>query len=163
MIALRLVRLIESHSDGLAKRLLTRYEQWAALSHDACKVPREEVERRAYEVYKHLTDWLLYKTDKEIEKTYLELGTRRARQGVPFAHFFWAIVTTREVLWEFLQEEGFADNPLDLMASFELLRLLEQFFDKALYYGTVGYHSAGPQVAERTPRETAADIAQFVP
>ncbi len=163
MIALRLVRLIESHSDDLAKRLLSRYERWVAISHEACNVPREEVEHRAYEVYKHLTDWLLYATDKEIEKSYTELGTRRAAQGVPFAHFFWAIVTTREVLWEFLQEEGFADNPLDLMGGFELLRLLEQFFDKALFYGTVGYHRTGAEVAERTPHAAVADVAHLVP
>ena len=154
MIALKLVRLIESHSDELAKRLLARFER-SSRTHDLCNVPRHELERRAYEVYRHLTDWLLYKTDKEIEKTYTELGMRRASQGVPFGHFFWAIVATREVLWEFLQEEGFAESPLDLMGGFELLRLLEQFFDKALYYATVGYHRSKAETAERAAKSMA--------
>jgi hypothetical protein len=139
----------------LAKRLLARFER-SGRTHDLCNVPRHELERRAYEVYRHLTDWLLYKTEKEIEKTYTELGMRRAVQGVPFGHFFWALVTTREVLWEFLQEEGFADNPLDLRGGFELLRLLEQFFDRALYYATVGYHRSRAETAERAGKSTAA-------
>ena len=105
-----------------------------------CNVPREELQHRTYEVYHNLTNWLLYKTEKEIEKTYTELGARRATQGVPFEQFFWAIVSTREVLWEFLQDEGVAENPLDMLGGFELLRLLEQFFDKALYHATVGYN-----------------------
>ena len=155
MIALKLVRLIESHSDELAKRLLARFEH-SARTHDLCNVPRHELERRAYEVYDHLTDWLLYKTDKEIETTYTELGTRRASQGVPFGQFFWAIVATREVLWDFLQEEGFAQSPLDLMGCFDLLRLLEQFFDKALYYATVGYYRSKAETAQRAAKSMAA-------
>jgi hypothetical protein len=154
MIALKLVRLIESHSDELAKRLLARFEH-SGRTHDLCNVPRHELERRAYEVYSHLTDWLLYKTDREIEKTYTELGMRRASQGVPFGHFFWAIVTTREVLWEFLQEEGFEESPLDLLGGFELLRLLEQFFDKALYYATVGYQRSKVETAEWAAKSMA--------
>ncbi|MGB9105554.1 MAG: hypothetical protein WCC59_12405 [Terriglobales bacterium] len=155
MIALKLVRLIESHSDELAKRLLARFER-SVRTHDVlCNVPRHELERRAYEVYSHLTGWLLYETDREIEKTYTELGMRRASQGVPFGHFFWAIVTTREVLWEFLQEEGFAESPLDLRGGFDLLRLLEQFFDKALYYATVGYHRSQAATAERAAKSMA--------
>ncbi len=153
MIALKLVRLIESHSDELAKRLLARYERWIG-AHNVCNVPRNELEHRTYEVYRNLTDWLLYKTDKEIEKTYIQLGVRRAAQGVPFAHFFFAIITTREVLWEFLQEEGFEENPVDLLGGLELLRLLEQFFDKALYYATVGYYCGKAETAERAAAAT---------
>ncbi len=163
MIALKLVRLIESDSDELASRLMARFESFAKTHDLTCKVPRHELERRAYEVYHNLTDWLLYKTEKDIDETYTELGIRRAAQGVPFSHFFWAIVTTREVLWEFLQEEGFADNPLDLRGGFELLRLLEQFFDKALYYATAGYHRTKPEAAERTREAAEVNVAQFVP
>jgi hypothetical protein len=143
MIALKLVRLIESHSDELAARLMAKFEH-NIRTQELCKVPREELQRRSYEVYRNLTDWLLHKTEHEIEKTYIELGIRRAEQGVPFSHFFWAIVTTREVLWEFLQDEGLGESPLDLLGSFELLRLLEQFFDKALYYATIGYERGTP-------------------
>ncbi len=139
MIALKLVRLIESHPEELAKRLMAKLKQWGR-THDLYKVPQHELEQRTYEVYRNLTDWLLYKTEKDIEKTYTELGRRRAAQGVPFGSIFWAIVTTREVLWEFLQDEGFGETPLDLQAGFELLRMMEHFFDKALYYASVGYH-----------------------
>ena len=163
MIALKLVRLIESHSDDLAKRLMARFDRRLTEADDLCRVPRPELEQRAYEVYKHLTDWLLYKTETDIEMTYTELGMRRAAQRVPFGHFFWAIVTTREVLWEFLQDEGVADNPVDLLGGFELLRMLERFFDKALYYATLGYQRGKAEIAEPVAEPATANMARFVP
>lgn len=155
MIAMKLVRLIESHPDELAKRLLAKLEHSARM-HDICRVPRAELELRAYEVYRDLAEWLLYKTEQEIEKTYTALGRRRTEQGVPFGSFFWAIVTTREVLWEFLQDEGFGETPLDLHGGFELLRLLERFYDKALYYATIGYHQEVQGTAKRLAKAATA-------
>jgi hypothetical protein len=138
MLALRLVRLIETHSNRLAAHLMEQLITDPRTS-DMRKVPRVELEDRTYEIYHNLSKWLLYKTEDEIERRYMELGERRAAQGVSFAHFFWALVTTKEVLWNFLQGEGFVDNPVELLGELELLRLFDQFFDRALYYALLGY------------------------
>jgi hypothetical protein len=34
-------------------------------------------------------------------------------------------------LWEFLQRQGFMNSPVELYGEMELLRLLDQFFDRA--------------------------------
>ena len=84
LLAYRLVKLIESHSDGLARTLHNRYRQCSKCSAYA-NVPDSELTEKVYEVYRHLGEWLLGKTEADIERRYLEVGARRAAQGVPAA------------------------------------------------------------------------------
>jgi len=140
MIALRLVHLIESHSEELAESLLHKLER-SGRAADLRKVPPHEIRERGREVYRNLSDWLLTKTDEEIERVYLPLGRRRAEQGVAMSAVCWALVTTEENLWDFLELEGMREKPLEILGGFELLRLLDRFFDQAVYFATLGYES----------------------
>jgi len=149
MLAVRLVRLIESHSENLARGLMHKFETSEKCS-DLHKVPREELHARSHEIYRNLSDWLLHKTESEVEHRYSEIGARRAHQGVTFSHFIWAIIATKEHLRQFLQHEGFADNPVELYGQLEMLPLLDQFFDRAVYYTAIGYERAGAASAAQS-------------
>jgi hypothetical protein len=138
MIALGLVRLIESHSDELAAELVAKLEA-SPRTADLRKVPIEELRRRIEELLHHLSEWLLTKTGSDIERRFFEIGERRASQGVALSDFCWAISLTKEHLWEFLQSQGFMHGPIEIYGELELLRLLEQFFDRALCFATEGY------------------------
>ena len=157
MIALRLVRLIESHSDTLAQGLMRKLESTPKCA-DLSRVPRQEMEERCREVYHNLTDWLTHKTESDIEREYRQIGRRRVEQGVRFSHFYWAVVVIKEHLYEFLLREGITETPLDLRAGFELMRLIEQFFERAILYVASEYEQAGqgttqgPVVASRSAR-----------
>lgn len=140
MIALRLVRLIESHSDQLAESLLHKLER-SSRAADLRRVPSHELRERVHEVYRNLSDWLLTKTDDDIERVYVALGRRRAGQGVSMSALCWAIMMIEENLWEFLEMEGMREKPLEILGSLELLRLLDQFFEQALYFATLGHES----------------------
>ena len=140
MIALRLVRLIESHSEELAESLLHKLER-SSRAADLKKVPGREIRERTREVYRNLSDWLLAKTDDDIEHVYTALGRRRAEQGVSMSALCWAILMIEENLWEFLEMQGMRERPLDILGSLELLRLMDQFFDQALYFATLGHES----------------------
>lgn len=142
MIALKLVRLIERHSDELAHSLINKIQQSHKCEELKSKVPPHEIERRAYEIYTHLSDWLLKKTEHDVERFYVELGKHRCRQGIAFNNFFWCLILTKENLWDFLQREAVEDSALELRGEFELLRMLDHFFDCALYYTSVGYWQA---------------------
>jgi hypothetical protein len=50
-----------------------------------------------------------------------------------------AIVLTKQNLWEFLKRESVVDNPVELLGQQELVELLDQFFDSAIYYAVLGY------------------------
>ena len=138
MISLRLIQLIERHSDELVAELVTKLETSSRTS-DLHKVPAEELRRRIHEILRHLSEWLLIKTDHDVEQRYFEIGERRASQGVALSDFCWAIAVTKEHLWEFLQRQGFKRGPVEIYGEMELLRLLDRFFDRALCFATEGY------------------------
>ncbi len=142
MFAPKLIQHIEDHADSLSEALVRKIKTSGRCSELLNKVPAEELHRRTYEIYRNLADWLLNKTESEIEERYIGLGTRRARQGVPFSHFYWAVCATKECLWEYIQREGVFEEAIDLWGEIELLHSLEQFFDSALYYALIGYESA---------------------
>lgn len=144
MLSLRLLHLIETHSDRLADTLLRTLSVSPECA-DLRKLPAEIVRARAYEIYRNLGDCLTSETDYEIAKRYEALGMERAQQHVALSHVVWAIHATKRNLREFLEHEGMADSPIELNRSLELLALLDRFFDTAIYFVTVGYerHESG--------------------
>lgn len=138
MIALTLVRVIERHSDELAAELVTKLGT-SPRTTDLRKVPVEELRRQIEEVLRHLSEWLLTGTGHDIEQRFSELGERRASQGVALSDFCWAIAVTKGHLWEFLERQGFRRGPVEIYGEMELLRQLDQFFDRALCFATEGY------------------------
>ena len=79
MLAYRLLRLVENHSEALAAGLLEKTQN-SPLLPGYRNVPPGELEQRVYEIYRHLADWLLGKTELDVEKRYTEIGAKRARQ-----------------------------------------------------------------------------------
>ena len=137
-MALRLVRLIENHSKELTESLLQKLEA-SSRTADLRKVPTEELRGRIREILEHLYEWLLTKTGRDIEQHYREVGERRAAQHVALSDFCWGIVLTKEHLWEFIQRQAFMRSPIEIYGELELLRLMDQFFDRALCFASEGY------------------------
>src|SRR5207248_10244144 len=133
MIAVRLVHLIERHSDELTDELLHKF-QTSVRTSDLRKVPLPELRNRSNEILRNLSDWLLSKSDADVERRYREIGALRACQNVSLAHVCWGIVLTKEHIWNFLQRDGFLRGPVEIFGEMELLRLLDQFFDRAICY-----------------------------
>ena len=141
MIAVRLVRLIESHSDELTDGLLQKFQS-SPRTTQLQKVPPQELHNRSYEILRNLSDWLLWKSNADIEHRYKEVGASRAAQNVSLVDVCWAIMLTKEHIWAFLQREGFLRGPLEIYGEMELLRLLDQFFDRAMCYCVEGYEQS---------------------
>lgn len=155
MFAIRLINLVESQADRLAEGVLREIENSNECRELVRRVPAEELNRRAYEIYRNLNDWLLTKTESEIEERYVGLGMRRARQGVPFSAFLWAISTTKEYLWKFLEQEGLLEKPLELFGELHLAHSMERFFDRLLYSASLGYETVRKQEADNVFRPQA--------
>src|SRR5436305_14873342 len=141
MFSYRLVRLIESHADSLAAGLDEKVQASCLIAHFR-EIPAHEVRERVYEIYRHLGEWLLGKNELDIEHRYREIGARRARQHIPLSEMVHAIVLTKENLWDFLKSEAVMDRAIEIMGELELLQMLEMFFDRAIYYASVGYEEA---------------------
>lgn len=54
---------------------------------------------------------------------------------------------TKEYLWEHLRQEELLE-PEDLIGAIELLRAIERFFDRSMYFAAVSYESAKRNEAE---------------
>ncbi len=141
MIAMKLGKLIERHATELSHGLMEKVLH-SEKTRDFRRIPRDELQARAYQIYRNLSDWLLNKTEEEIEEKFSYIGHRRHRQKVPVSQVIYALVLTKEHLWEFLKMEGVAGTALELLQELELFHLVDQFFDKAIYYVSVGYEGA---------------------
>ena len=152
MMLYRLVRLIETHSQSLATCLLDRVQESDLTENYQKNVPGEELRDRVYEIYRHLGEWLIAKDESQLEQRYLEIGARRAVQRVPMSEVIWVIVLTKENLWEFVKKEAVLERPVEVFGELEMLQLLEQFFDRAIYYASIGYEL---EIADQVLRESA--------
>jgi hypothetical protein len=147
MLAYRLVRLIETHSDKLVAGLLAKV-QASELTPNYRNSAATELRERVGEIYRHLGDWLLGKSEFDIEQRYEEIGARRAQQGVPISELIWCITLTKENLWEFLRKEAGMERPTEVFGELEMLLLLDQFFDRASYYAALGHEKAQIRAAK---------------
>jgi len=138
MFAVRLVKLIGTHADKLSERVMHKITNADECKELLSKVPAHEIKHRTYEIYTHLSDWMVSQRLSEVEERYIGLGSRRARQGVPFSQFMFAVHAMKQVLWDFLLQEGLLE-PEDLIREMELVHSLAGFFDRALYYAAIGY------------------------
>src|SRR5215813_12852198 len=154
MTLYRLVRLIETHSNELASALLSRVRSSEATP-DYYLIPDEDLRERVYEIYRHLGDWLITRDEFDLEQRYEKIGARRAKQAVPLSQVAWAIVLTKENLWEFLKLHSEMERPVEAFGELELLQLLDLFFDRAIYFAAVGYEKACTEMDIETMRATA--------
>jgi hypothetical protein len=141
MVSYRLVRVIEYHSDSLAAGLLRRV-QMSDRAGSYLNVPPEELKQRVYEIYRHLGTWLMDKSAADIEQRYTAIGACRAEQDVPLSELVWAIVLTKQNLCEFIDDVTFPGRIAEMSDKQEILHLLDEFFNEAIYAAAVGYECA---------------------
>lgn len=137
MVAPRLVRLIESHSEQLAEGLVKKL-QTSERTTEYRKIPAHELKHAVHQVYQNLGEWLMTKTESDVELRYTELGARRAKD-VPLHQFVASMLMTKDHLWSYLRREAMSDGALELYGELEFLQSLTHFYDNAIYYASIGY------------------------
>lgn len=147
-LATRLVQMIEMNSDRLAETMLMKLQNCEKCG-SFKYVPREEFRQRVYEVYEHLGEWLTSKREEDVARRYTEIGMQREGQGVLLSELMYAIILTREHLWEFLNHEAEVEKPAEAFGEIEMMALVDQFFDRAMYYAAKGYEKAHAAKQER--------------
>lgn len=142
MIALKLVRHIEKHAEELTKRLLTVIQGHPWTQTFAKRIPQEELHERAFEIYRHLSAWLVEKTEDEIRDKNIAVGERRAEQQVPLHEVIFALFLLKDLIRKEVKHAGVGDSAIELFQTSDLMERLNQFFEKSVYYMTVGYEQA---------------------
>lgn len=142
LLAHHLVRLIELHADELANSLSQQVQKSPRTAEFCRRVPLQDLKLRVYEIYRDLSVWLLQRTEGDIERRYREIGMRRAAQGVAFSQLAYAIILTKENLWNFLLKNAGVDRTIEVYGELELLQQLGYFFDRAITHAAAGYEEA---------------------
>jgi hypothetical protein len=158
MLPYKLLRLIETHSDTLATRLVEKVQE-SEFARSFSQVPPEELKDRAAEIYQHLYDWLVVKTDEDLRRRYADIGARRHHQDVPLADLVWVMILAKQNLWEFLNLEVVPERPAQVYGELDLLRLIGTFFDRAIHHAVDGYERARLEESSDTTHSAAAHAA----
>lgn len=142
-ISQKLVDLIERSAEELTNH-------WLADVRKELHLPTyqsfddSELYQRAFKVYSQLGKWISRETTKEeIAKEYMALGAQRKKEGFALAEIIQALILVRRNLWRKVLREGLLDTTLDLYQAMELNNRVVRYFDRAIYFTTVGYEKKG--------------------
>jgi hypothetical protein len=152
-VGTRLVHLIEKHSEDLAVGLAAQL-QLSDRTSDFRKIQPRDLQNTATALYQNLGEWLLKKTEKDIEAHFVSLAKRRAEDGIGLQQFVWALILSRNHLYRFLLGSAFADSIFELYSELELQQLLSQFFERAIYYSVAGYEQTRERPKASSGRQT---------
>lgn len=142
MRSLKLIEHMKTNAERMSENAMQLVRNSERCSVLVLKVPIEEQKRYSMTIYRDLMDWLADPKDVNLEERYVALGIKRAQQGVPFNNLFWAVCIAHEHLWEYMQQECLLEEPVEFWGGVMLLRSLTQFFDRALYFTSLGYQKA---------------------
>ena len=141
MLSARLVAMIEDHADQLTAGLVGTLQQHPRTV-GYHRLARSELHQRAYDVYRNLSKWVTRGSESEIESSYTDLGRRRSQEGIPLSHVVFALILTKDHLLNYVRMAGLSDSALDLYQELELVRIVGQFFDRAIHHTVEGYERA---------------------
>ncbi len=158
MFAIRMIQLIEAHAGKLSEELMHRLETSDSCRELLRRVPAQELKMRTHEIYRNLSDWLLEKTQAEIEERYVGIGMRRANKGVPLSELLLAFTATKNCLWEYLEQDSLLEDPVELIGDLNLLRSIGRFFDRVAYAAAIGYEGAHRKKAQESLAYPSPDV-----
>jgi hypothetical protein len=141
MLTHKLIHLIQYHSENLAASLV-RQVQMSDRAGSYRDVSLEELKQRVFEIYRHVGEWLLNKSEADIEERYRAIGARRVEQNVPLSELVWVIVLTKRNLWMYINDVSVPGRAADVSEKQEIQARLEQFFDEAIHAAVAGYEAA---------------------
>jgi hypothetical protein len=147
MLSLKMVQLIEQHSDELADGIVAKLRH-SPRTVSLRKIPTVELHNRIKETLHLLHTWLLTNKGHHVEERYRELGRHHAAHEVSLPDLCWAIVLIKEHLWEFVGQRAFHTTPVEIHAEMELMRLLDLFFDGIIYHVAEGYEQVRGKIGD---------------
>lgn len=159
MLTARLVQMIESHADALARDVMTDLER-NPRTPAFRRVPHDELEARVIATYRNLGTWMQSSGEDAVRAEYEQWGRKRFREGILFSEIVYVFVVLKRHLRAFISDHAlveFSGDPgpsgligVQLHGVQELNYMVVDFFDRALYHLARGYE------AEALASETVA-------
>jgi hypothetical protein len=151
MISAKVIELIQIHAGRLtqdAAQDLATNERTKGF----VKVPREELEKRVFQLFHHLGNWIGEPKSQRVEVEFFDWGRRRFDQGIPLSEIVYAIIILKQHLRRYILDNGLVDAafpridgdyvlPMHLHSLQDLNVRVGEFFDEAMYYLARGYEA----------------------
>jgi len=161
MISEKLVNLIENNADVLTKHWIedVRENPSTPTYHF---FPEEKLYKRAHLVYSQLSHWISRETSKdEIRNYYMKLGEERFNEGFALHEVISALVLLKRHLWLHILSDGQLSTAFELYQSLELNNRVVLFFDRAIYYTSIGYEEGVRKVIKPDKKMYKAIFGKF--
>ena len=155
MLSVRLVQMIEDHAEELTGELVKDLRSNPRTPHYH-QLTFEELHYRTYSVYRNLGHWVSKRNEEPIAANYADLAIRRYAEGVPLEEVVFALISTKNHLYSYIQTTGLMDSAVELHQERELRRLVGNFYDKAIYYTVRAYEREAALPHPRTALKAAA-------
>ncbi len=149
MLSGKLIRLIEAHQEEITDRLLREIHRHPDLSH-LRQLPEGELRERGRDLLEHLGYWLDQGNEEELARKYEVIGKTRCQEGIPLHESVHVLFLIKDKMIDFIGEQGFTPDALELYAEEELERRVGRFFDLLVLRMVRGYESAWRKVAHAT-------------
>jgi uncharacterized protein len=78
-------------------------------------------------------------SDADVWRFFHDLGSKRAAMGLPLPELVSALLLLKREIWTSARQHGVWESAMDLQRAVDLNRDLGRFFDRAVYYSTLGY------------------------
>lgn len=146
MLSGKLVRLIEIHEQEITDRLLREIHHYPDLFH-LRQLPQAELRERYRNLLQNLGYWLAEANEEELARRYESLGRTRFDEGIPLYENVRALFLVKEKMIDFIGEQGFSPDALELYAEEEMEHRVGRFFDLLVSRMVRGYESAWRKAA----------------
>ncbi|MCU0245131.1 MAG: hypothetical protein MUC42_01070 [Bryobacter sp.] len=138
MLSTRLIQQIETHWQEIAARAIARIRNEPELIHIG-GLPDHELLDSGEKILHHLDHWLADADPKEVAARFEELGRVRRREGIPLHESVRAVQLVKELMLEFMTNQGLGHTTVEIYASEELEHQAGRFFDAMIYSMVRGY------------------------
>jgi hypothetical protein len=146
MISGKLVRLVESHEQEIIDRVAKQIRHDPNLSQMPA-ILGSGLRQWHRELYESLNHWLAEGDSETMARRFEHVGRERFKQCIPLHECVHNLCSLRENLLDFVEENTFNKDSVELYAEKELDRRVGRFFDLSIVHLVQGYESASGRAA----------------
>jgi len=141
MLSGKLIHLIETHQGEITDRLLRDFRLHPDFIH-LRQLPEPELRERGQVILENLGYWLAAGNQEELAAKQEAVGKARFEQNIPLHECVHALCLIKQKMLDFVAEQGFQPDALELYAEEELGYRVGRFFDLLVIHLVRGYEMA---------------------
>jgi hypothetical protein len=148
----RFIRLIENHAETLAMQWVQNVRT-NPLTNGYGKLSKEALHDIVYSRFRKLGEWIGGKEgrDKDIALQFRDVGIDAAKSGLKVSEMVYSFMLERDLLWSYILDEGIITEGVDLNRAIEFSHQLNYFYEKAIYFATVGHEGCHVSAEHAAP------------